>query len=97
MGTELKFWMMEKSRYVMLIERRVIVSGAWGVCKLLHQSRSQRELVDKFKLGIWRIVNKGSNYKMVGQVQRNKPSACLEADVRGLISNPGPHWQEESW
>lgn len=79
-GTELKFQTMEKSRNFML---RVIVSGAWSICKLLHQSRSQKELVDK--LGIWRIVNKASNYMMVGQVQRNKPSVCLEADVRGLI------------
>lgn len=83
--------------YVMLIERRVIVSGAWSVCKLLHQSRSQKELVDKLKLGIWRIVNKGSNYTMVGRVQKNKQSTCLEADVRGFFSNPRPQWQEESW
>lgn len=43
------------------------------------------EIVDKLKLGIWRIVNKGTNYKEVGWAQGNKDSACLEGDVRGLI------------
>lgn len=42
------------------------------------------EIVDKLKLGIWRIVNKGTNYKGVGQAQGNKDSTSLEGDVPGL-------------
>lgn len=60
---------------------------------LLYQSRSQKEIVDKLKLGIWRIVNKGTTYKRVGRVQRNKDSACLGADNRGAITKPRPEWQ----
>lgn len=50
---------------------------------LFYQSKAQKEIVDELKLGIWRIVNKETDYKGVGWVQRNKDRACLETGNRG--------------
>lgn len=80
----------------MQIERRAIVSRAWHVHITTLSIKISEEIVDKLQLGIWRIINKGTNVKEVGRVQTSKVSTCLEADVWGFITHPRSQWQEES-
>lgn len=94
-GTDLKFWTMENSSYFKLIEGPFFLEHKMYI-QLLYQSRSQKETVDEIQLDSWRIVNKRTNYKGVSWVQGNMDNTCLEAVVWDFITNPSPHWQEES-